>query len=165
MPTRAHPKASISTRNDGDLHLIYEIEGRPSEVDIFELSRVLESLGEVLREGNRVLHPDTDLTLKVQPFQPGSFIMDVAMQIQQHAQDQAPLLAALTTQGDLVKQAKDVLEYIGLIKKVGEFGASLLELLRKLRSGRPKEVEKRGDRFEYRAEDGGQIAVSAPVHT
>jgi hypothetical protein len=164
MPTRAPAKASVTTRNDEDLHLIYEIEGLPSEVDIFELSRVLESLGEVLREGNRVLHPDTDLVLKVQPFEPGSFIMDVAMQVQHQAQEQAPLLAALMTQADLLKQAKDVLEYIGLIKKVGEFGASLLELLRKLRSGRPKEVEEKGDTFRYHAEDGGEITVSAPVH-
>jgi len=39
-----------------------------------------------------------------------------------------------------------------------------LELLRRLRNGKPEKVEKRGERYEYIADDGGEIEVSAPVH-
>jgi hypothetical protein len=147
-----------------DLHLIYKIEGPPHEVDIFELSRVLESLGEVLKEGHRVLHPETQLALKVQPFQPGSFIMDIGLQVQQNVQDPS-IVALILTRPDFLKQAKDVLECLGLIQKAGDWGASLLELLRKLKNGKPESVEKQGDIFNYKAEDGGIIPVSAPVNT
>jgi hypothetical protein len=64
----------------------------------------------------------------------------------------------------LIKQAKDILENIGLIKKAGEYGASLLDLLRRLKNGKPDKVEKKGDSFEYRAQDGSIIPVSAPVN-
>jgi hypothetical protein len=148
---------------DEDVHLVYKIEGDPHDVDIFELSRVLESLGRVLQEGNRVLHPESSVVLKVSPFEPGSFIMDIAMQMQQAAGHSAPLLAAVM-QPEMIKQAKDILENIGLIKKAWDYGASLLELLHKLKNGKPEKVEKRGDVFEYKAQDGGIIPVSAPVH-
>jgi hypothetical protein len=148
---------------DDDVHLIYKIEGSPHEVDIFELSRVLESLGQVLQEGNRVLHPESDLALKVSPFESGSFIMEIAMHLQQNP-EHGSLLAMLATQPELIKQAKDILENIGLIKKAGEYGASLLELLRKLKNGKPQDVKKKDDTFEYKAQDGGIIPVSAPVH-
>src|ERR1700674_5465438 len=88
-----------------DLHLIYKIEGRPQEVDIFELSRALESLGKVIQEGNRILYPENDLTLKVSPFEPGSFIMDIAMHVQQNPES-GGLFALLVTQPELLKQAK-----------------------------------------------------------
>jgi hypothetical protein len=156
-------KAIIDAEVQGDdLHLIYKIEGRPHEVDIFDLSRALESLGQVLQEGARVVHPEITLSLKVAPFQPGSFITDIAMTV--HQNPQMGLLALLATQPDMLKQAKEVLEYIGLVKKVGEYGASLLELLRRLKNGKPEEVGKKGDSFEYKAQDGSVIPVSGPVN-
>jgi hypothetical protein len=71
---------------DDDLHLIYKIEGSPHEVDIFDLARALESLGQVVQEGARVVHPEITLSLKVAPFQPGSFIADIAMFVHQNPQ-------------------------------------------------------------------------------
>jgi hypothetical protein len=154
----------LDTAAEGDdLHLIYKIEGRPNEVDIFELSRVLESLGEVLKEGNSLINPESELVLKVKPFEPGSFIMDIAMHVQQNPEYSGGIFALLA-QPDFANQAKEVLESLGLIKKAGEIGASLLELLRRLRKGKPEKIEKRGETFEYKAEDGGIIPVSAPVH-
>jgi hypothetical protein len=100
----------------------------------------------------------------VSPFEPGSFIMDIALHLQHSAEHGGTLFAALATQPEMIKQAKQILETLGLIKKAGEYGASLLELLRKLKSGKPENVEKRGDLFEYKAEGGGLISVSAPVH-
>jgi hypothetical protein len=81
---------------DDGVHLIYKIEGSPHEVDIFELSRVLESLGQVLQEGNRVLHPENNLALKVSPFEPGSFIMEIAMRLHQNP-EHSGLFAMLVT--------------------------------------------------------------------
>jgi hypothetical protein len=164
MPETDFTEVLAAAVEGDDLHLIYKIEGHPNEVDIFELSRVLEGLGEVLRESNRLAHPESDLTLRVQPFQQGSFIMDIAMHVQANQDQGNTIFALLMAQPDFLNQAKEALEYLGLIKKVGEVGASLLELLRRLRTGKPARIEEKGDHFEYKAEDGGVIPDSAPVH-
>lgn len=157
----AKPANKASVESDG-LHLIYKIEGSRHEVDIFDLSRALESLGQVVQEGTRVAHPEISLSLKVAPFEPGSFIADIALQVQHNPQ--MGLFAAMLTQPEMVAKAKEVLEYIGLVKKAGEYGAGLFELLRKLRNGKPESVERKGDVFEYKAKDGAVIPVSAPVN-
>lgn len=145
-----------------ELHLIYKIEGDPNEVDVFELSRVLEGIGNVLKEGNRVVSGgiDTELLVTVKPFESGSFIMDLTLYVQQN-----PIYLAFLAHPEAIKQAKGVLEYIGLIKKVRDTGASLLELLGRLRSGKPEKVEKVGDAYEYHTQSGDIVPVSAPVNT
>ena len=102
--------------------------------------RAPQSLGEVLKEGYRARHPETQLALKARPlslFQPGSFIMDIGLQVQQNFQDPS-IFALILTRPDFLKQAKEVLECLGLIQKAGEWGASLLELLLKLKNGKPR---------------------------
>jgi hypothetical protein len=164
MPDKAVTVKRVTARLVGeeDLHLIYKIEGPEHEVDIFDLSRALESIGQVLQEGARIVHPEISISLKVAPFEPGSFIADIAMIV--HQNPEAGIFAAFATQPEIIKQAKEVLEYIGLIKKAGEYGASLLELLQKLKNGKPEKVEKKADSFEYKAQDGSIIPVSAPVN-
>jgi hypothetical protein len=151
-----------ATVRGGDLHLIYKIESVQHEVDIFDLSRALESIGQVVQEGARVAHPEISLSLRVAPFEPGSFVADIAMIV--HSNPQLGLFAAMLTQPEMVAKAKEVLEYIGLVKKVGEYGESLLELLKGLKNGKPDSVQKKGDVFEYKAKDGAVIPVSAPVN-
>ena len=41
---------------------------------------------------------------------------------------------------------------------------ALIELLKRLKNGKPEKVEKRGDNFEYHATDGSTTTVAAPVH-
>jgi hypothetical protein len=119
----------------------------------------LQSLGAVLQESNKLLNPQTELTVKVRPFETGSFIMDLAMHIQQN-----PGYLAFLGAPEFIEQAKRTIEYLGLVKKVGEVGIGLLELLKKLKNGKPESVEKKGDSYEYHAEDGASLTVSAPVH-
>jgi hypothetical protein len=149
-----------SAEDPEDLHLIYEIEGKPNEVDIYDLSKALESFGEILREGNRLLSPETELSLKVRPFERGSFIMDIVLRVSEN-----PAFLAFLASPELRKQAKEILEYLGFIKKAGQMGVSLIELLKKLRTGMPEKVEKKGEAYEYIASDGASISVTAPVHT
>jgi hypothetical protein len=117
------PANKATVKSDG-LHLIYKIEGSQHEVDIFDLSRALELLGQVVQEGTRLAHPDISLSLKVAPFEPGSFIADIALQVQHNPQ--MGLFAAMLTQPEMVAKAKEVLEYIGLVKRPGNLGPACL---------------------------------------
>jgi len=145
-----------------EIDLIYKIEGRPSEVDIFELAKVLDSFGNVLRESYRVaFHEQGELTASVKPFEQGSFLMEIALVIQQNP---AYLFAA--AHPELVEQAKRVLENLGFIKKAKESGASLLELISRLRGEKASSVEQKGpDHYEYHANDGAVIPVDSTVHS
>jgi len=156
-------KRAPKLEDNGDVHLIYKIQGKPNEVDVFELGRVLDSIGNVISETNRLIKkPDTgDLAIKVKPFQTGSFIMDFVMHVQQN-----PQYLFLATQTETVQQVKDALECLGVIKKVKDQGASLIELLKRLKDGKPAKVEQKGpDRFEYHAADGSVTSVGSQVHT
>ena len=151
-----------TSEDTGEINLIYKIEGKPNEVDVFELARVLDSFGNILREGYRVVSEPTagEMVVKVKPFEPGSFIMDIALHVQQNPQ----FLFALS-QIQALDKAKELLEYLGYIKKAGGFGASLLDLLRGLKNGKPEKVEQKGpDHYDYHAEDGGIIPINSRVN-
>lgn len=123
--------------------------------------RVLDSFGNVLKESYRVAYPtEGELIVKVRPFEEGSFLMDIALEIQQNS---AYLFFA--THPQLVDNAKQVLEYLGFVKKVKETGTSLLELLRGLKDGKPKSIEQKGpDHFEYHATNGAVMPVNSTVN-
>ena len=62
---------------------IYKIEATSNEIDAHELSGVLESLSLVLRETYQIAHPDEgELSVRVKPFESGSFLMDIVLHIQ-----------------------------------------------------------------------------------
>jgi hypothetical protein len=126
-PTPTPRKRAPKVGDNGDVHLIYKIQGKPNEVDVFELGRVLDSIGNVISETNRLIKkPDTgDLAIKVKPFQTGSFVMDFVMHVQQN-----PEYLFLASQVETAKQVKEALECLGVIKKVKDQGASLIDLLR-----------------------------------
>lgn len=144
-----------------DIDLIYKIEGTPNELDVFELARVLEALGKVLEEGYRIVHPNEgELAIKVKPFESGSFIMDIAMHVRA-----IPGVLFFLASPEILKYAKDTLEALGFIQKVAEKGASLMELLRKLRNGKPEKIEQTGpDEYKFHAGDGAVIPVNSTVH-
>src|SRR5260370_69546 len=55
----ARRKRTPKVIHNGDVHLIYKIEGKPNEVDVFELGRMLDSIGNVISETNRIIRkPD-----------------------------------------------------------------------------------------------------------
>src|ERR1700727_134208 len=130
------------------IDVIYKIEGDQSEVDVFELSRVLDSIGTIAIESYRVAHPDEgELKLAIKPFKEGSFIMDIAFQLQQN-----PAILFVLTHPEVRDNLKSTLEAIGFIKKVNETGNSLLELIKRLKDGKPEKVEKKGEKsYEYHA--------------
>ncbi|MEI9972140.1 MAG: hypothetical protein WDO73_08815 [Ignavibacteriota bacterium] len=119
-------------------------------------------MGKVLNEGNRIVGGSdaTELVVKVKPFESGSFIVDLALYVQQN-----PIYLAFLAHPEAIKQAKDVLEYLGLIKKIHDKGVSLLELLGRLRNGKPEKVERVGDHFEYHTQSGDVVPVSGEVNT
>jgi hypothetical protein len=88
------------------IDLIYKIEGDRSEVDVFELSRVLDSIGTIAKESYRVAHPDEgELKLAIKPFKEGSFIMDIALQLQQN-----PAILFVLTHPEVRDNLKSTLE-------------------------------------------------------
>ena len=79
-PRKRVPKVE----DNGDVHLIYKIQGKANEVDVFELGRVLDSIGNVISETNRLLKkPDTAAS--------AAPVADATTKITLHPQD-APFL-------------------------------------------------------------------------
>lgn len=158
-PRKLVPKLS----NNDDVHLIYKIEGKPNQINIFELGRLLDSVGNIISETNLIVkQPDAgDLTIEVKPFRTGSFIMDFVMRIQKN-----PEYLFIASQMEMTKQIQDALEYLGLIRKLKGKGASLIALLKNLKNGKPTKVQQKGpDLFEYSGTNGSVTAVSMQVHT
>jgi hypothetical protein len=143
------------------IHLIYKIDGKPNDLDAFELARVLDSFGYVLQESYRIAHPDEgEMSVRVKPFESGSFIMDLVLTVRQD-----PTVLFLLSNLDIFKYAKATLEAFGLIKGALEKGVSLLELLRNLKNGKPTKIEQTGpDTYEYHSGDGSVIPVNSTVN-
>jgi hypothetical protein len=156
------PKPEADASESGQVNLIYKIEGKPQEVGVFELARVLDSFGNVLRESYRIVsEPNAgEMVVKVKPFESGSFIMDLALRVQQN-----PEYLFLLSQVQVLQHAKAALEYLGYIKKTKDFGANLFELIKALKDGRPEKIEQTApDRYEYHAKDGAIIPVNSSVN-
>jgi hypothetical protein len=112
----------------------------------------------VLQESNTLLNAQTEMSVKLKPFETGSFIMDLAL----HVQQKQVIWGFLEPQNSW-SRLNIRLNILGLAKKAGEVGIGLLESLKKLKNGKPESVEKKGDTYEYHAEDGATLMVSAPV--
>jgi hypothetical protein len=116
------PTEQLTESTSEEIDLIYKIEGSSSEVDVFELARVLDSFGNVLRESYRVAYPQQgELAVKIKPFERGSFLMDIALSVQQN-----PGYLFVLAHPEKIAHAKEVLEYLGFIKKVKETGLAFL---------------------------------------
>lgn len=146
------------------LDLMYKVDGEPNEFDVFELAQVLESFGNLLKEGYRISHPAAgELTVKVKPFQAGSFLMPMGLSVKDTTA--VGMLFAAQHYQELLKYARETLEYLGLIEKAGKSFTSLIDLLRRLKKGRPEKVEKKGpDEYDFHSGDGAVIPVNSTIN-
>src|SRR5437899_814287 len=70
----------------GEVHLLYQIGGARNDVPVFELARTLEGMGEIIQEADRVVfNDDHQVTVKVRPFEEGSFVMDLVLSMQNNS--------------------------------------------------------------------------------
>lgn len=122
------------------VNFIYKLDGNFTDqgIDIKQLSPILFSLGELIQESNSVLNPNgREISVNVKPFKEGSFIVDIFIFSKTNAQQ---MLDMVTNDG--VKDVKELLEWIGLIRGgIIISGLSLIKLMSWL-NGKPKNVEK-----------------------
>lgn len=143
-----------------NVNLIYKLEGdKVSEgIDIFELSPILLSLGELIQESNSVVNPNSQrkIAVNVKPFEKGSFIVDIVLFAQNNL-DQ--LLDLVNT--DQLKEIKELLDWLGIVKACSGLtigGASLFGLYKFLK-GKPKAIEPVGEN-EYRVTNGEDKSIT-----
>lgn len=141
--------------------LIYKFNGREETIknglDVFELAPMLLSVGELVKQGNKILFPNSrDITVNVKPFTQGSFIVDILIFASSRFQ---ALLDYVNS--DTVKQIKELLEWVGIL---GSTGISVFGLIKFLK-GKPKSVEQsEGDQFKYYDQDDNLIIVPKEIH-
>jgi len=147
-----------------EIHLVYKLEGEPNEVNVFELSRVLAGIGEMVQESCRVVNqtPEAEVVMNVRPIREGSWWMDLVMTI-----EQSPGMLFFLGHPEAVKHIKDALEALGLIKKGVEAYNTVLDVIKFLRNGKPAKVEQTGpDEFKYENMQGEILApITTKVHT
>ena len=98
--------------------------------------------------------------VKVKPFQELSWIMDLTMSIQNH-----PEVLFFLTNPEAIKRIQTVLECIGLIKKGKEAIATVMDVIRFLKDGKPDRVEPTGeDKFNI-VKNGQQLQVNGTVNS
>lgn len=146
------------------IKIVYKFNNISAEegIDIFEAGPLLMSLGELIKESNRLVgnHP-RDIGINVKPVEPGSFIQELLIYAPSWYQD----ITTLLNQGS-VKDLKEVLEWIGIIGGgTAAVGGSLFAVIKKLK-GRWTKVEEAGpNEYKYFSENGDTITVNGPVHT
>jgi hypothetical protein len=163
--TRSQPEEGTSPperqEEVGEVHLIYQIEGKRNDVPVFELSQTLEGIGQIIQEADSVIFDDErQVNVKVGPFEEGSFVMDLVLSVQN-----SPAVLFFMSQPEAIERIKQVLEYLGLVKKTKEIFTSLLELIEFLKKGKPAKVEPAGpDVYNYYNQNGAVLPVNLPIH-
>jgi hypothetical protein len=142
------------------IEFVYRIEG-DNQLNLNELLQILTSLGELIQESNRVVHPqEPDVSISVKPFEEGSFDIELILS----SVALGPLMVAWQT--GAIHKVIDVLSNVGVIaSKAAKGYTSLLELIKKLKGDPPKEVKEleKGARYEVTTEDGEVMQINAPV--
>lgn len=130
----------MSILNPKPVNFIYQLEGDIQGVDLKDLSPILLSLGELIQEANAIINPGgRELSIKVKPFQKGSFLVEMLAFAQTNAQQLIDLVSNENT-----RSVKEVLEWIGII--VGGTGGLIYAI--KWLKGKPKSIQ-RADEGEY----------------
>jgi len=140
------------------IDLIYKLDGPLIDegIDVFELSPLLLSLGELIQESNSTLHPSGDkLSVNVKPFERGSFVME----LQLFAQTNAQQLLHMVNQ-DSVRQIKELLEWMGIISG-GTVGVIKVY---KFLKGPPKRVEVGPEDVKIIAQDDNSITINKKTY-
>lgn len=136
--------------------LIYKLNGNMDEgINVNDLSPFLLSLGQLISEAHRTLHPNNkDISVNIKPFQKGSFEINLLVYPQQ-------IMSFLSNgQG---KDIKDALEIVGII--TGISGFTLLEVIRRLK-GKCKSIQPlESGEFRYESDDNTALTVDSRVHS
>ncbi|HRH23350.1 MAG TPA: hypothetical protein PK295_01840 [Candidatus Magasanikbacteria bacterium] len=145
------------------VNFIYKLDGTDidSGVNVFELAPILLSLGELIKESNKILNPQgRDIAVNVKPFEKGSFIVDILLFAPNNFQHLIDLV-----NNDHVKEIKEILEWIGIIGGgTVATGKGLFWLIRKL-NGKPKTVEQvKPNEVRYTSTSGNTYTVDVKVH-
>lgn len=145
--------------------LIYKLNGDDAVINnglnVFELAPILLSVGELIKESNKILFPEgKEVAVNVKPFREGSFIVDIVIFAKSNYQ---AILDYVNK--DNIQQVKELLEWIGLIS-AGTTGVSvsLIKLIKFLK-GKPKSIEKLSpNEVSYTDQNGNSIIVPKQTH-
>lgn len=144
------------------LDMIYKLDGNFQDgVNIFELSSVLLSLGQVIAESQKTLHPtENGMSICVHPFKDGSFEIQLILQHATNLQGILDLIHSQTGQ-----DIKELLEYIGLVcGSTAAVTISMIKLIKWLK-GKPEKIEKIDqNKYRYYHKDGRHIDVPVFTH-
>lgn len=141
------------------INLIYQLQGPGVEkgVDVFKLSPLLFSIGDLLQTSQQIAHPNGhELGINIKPFKKGSFIIELSLFAQTNLQQ---LIDLVNT--DSIKEIKETLEWLGIISATGMY--SVIKIYKFLK-GQPKKFEEVGpDEVRVVAKDGNAISVNKTV--
>lgn len=141
------------------IDLIYQLQGPGVEkgVDVFKLSPLLFSIGDLLQTSQQIVHPNGhELGINIKPFKRGSFIIELSLFAQTNLQQ---LIDLVNT--DSIKEIKETLEWLGIISAAGTY--SVIKIYKFLK-GQPKKFEEVGpDEVRVVAKDGNAISVNKTV--
>jgi hypothetical protein len=143
--------------------LIIRIDGKEIDkgLDLFEFVPSILALGTVIKEASKVFELKKEIGINIKPIEKGSFLIELALFSQNNLNEILSLI-----QNNDVKDIKELLEWIGLIKGgvVGVTGISLFKLIKYLSN---KPIEKREvlepGKIKYSVENGEQIIVNGIV--
>jgi hypothetical protein len=144
-----------------NVNLVYKLNGNFEDgLDVFELAPILLSIGELVRESNRIINPgSSELGISIKPFQEGSFIIDIVI----FAQNNLMQLVDVVN-NDPVQQTKNVLEWVGIIKSGANIASiSVFGLIRWLK-GKPKKISQLENGYQYTNIKGETVMVPKEVH-
>lgn len=148
----------INTFMKKKINLIYQLNGPSIDdgVDIFKLSPLLLSLGELIQNSQEAAHPEGNkLGVNVKPFKKGSFVIE----LQLFAQSNLGQLIDFINK-DSVTEIKELLEWLGII------GGSVMGVIGvyKFLKGKPKRFEEVGfNEVRITAKDDNSITVNRNV--
>lgn len=90
------------------IDLVYQLQGPAVEkgIDVFKLSPLLFSIGDLLQTSQQIAHPiGHELGINIKPFKKGSFVIELSLFAKTNLQQ---LIDLVNT--DSIKEIKEVLE-------------------------------------------------------
>lgn len=141
------------------VELIYKLNGSAVDqgVDVFKLSPLLLSIGELLQESREIALPNSKpIAVNIKPFKKGSFIIELAI----YAQNNLQMLID-TVNSDQAKEIKELIEWLGIGFSTGSATTYGVIQLYKFLKGQPKKFEETGpDEVRVYAQDDNSITVN-----
>ena len=144
----------MSKENGTGFNFVYELSGA-TQINVFELAPALLSVGELVRESNAIINPNSpNLAVNVKAFREGSFIVDLYLAT-------LPALPLLPAVASSTNQLLEVLKSVGLIAGLP---GNLIDAIRVLK-GRPVKIDEVGPgEIRYSSHADVSITVNGDVH-